>query len=265
MLVSGNHPKLRGPAGRARPGVGHAERDQTDVGGAVGPHVRAACPAAGRARPSAGSTAQCRKVEVGPALVEHHRARQRCRRPGEGRAAPSDPPAAGREGAWIADVIRVPRPSSLRPTVARLRRRTPDLSDEARVRLHGCNGRRVHLFADDGGYAQLDRADGALELVTDRRRHVRANWCGRQRLCAAATCWCGPTTRTDAVARAVAALGARRSASCGGCAGPTCPSPPRVPCRTGCALRAFRAGTRRTRLAHGQRRGLRVTTPSRVG
>ena len=44
----------------------------------------------------------------------------------------------------------------------------PDLSDEARVRLHGATDGVVHLLAADGGYAQLDRHDGSLELVTDR-------------------------------------------------------------------------------------------------
>ncbi len=43
----------------------------------------------------------------------------------------------------------------------------PGLSDEARVRLHGATEGVVHLFAHDGGYAQLDRHDGSLELVAD--------------------------------------------------------------------------------------------------
>ena len=40
-----------------------------------------------------------------------------------------------------------------------------DLSDEARVRLRGGGDDVVHLLAGDAGYAQLDRVDGALELV----------------------------------------------------------------------------------------------------
>jgi mycothiol synthase len=62
-------------------------------------------------------------------------------------------------------VIRVLR--ELDPTDAERLVGATDLSDEARVRLHGATDDVVHLLADDGGYAQLDRHDGALELVTD--------------------------------------------------------------------------------------------------
>ena len=68
-------------------------------------------------------------------------------------------------GAWIDDVIRAL--SELPASDAHRLAGAAGLSDEARVRLHHATDGVVHLLADGGGYAQLDRHDGSLELVVD--------------------------------------------------------------------------------------------------
>lgn len=130
---------------------------------------------------------------------------------------------------------------TLDPADATRLRDAPGLSDEARVRLRGPVEGVVHLLAADGAYAQLDRHDGAVELVGDDEATLRAlvDEAARRR---GDDVLVWSHAEDDATARALRALEAVQERVLWRLRRPDLPLPAPRPFPAGVTVRAFEVG-----------------------